>query len=165
MIDVLGQLATTGTAEINGTDLSALLGQPLQQCAETIAELLAPENADRDLIRTAMLAAIIEALPDVEFFEPTALSPDQIIALLVEFHAQVLFQEITNDAGDAWNKSESPERTIEAESEFLDLIRAAVDRHLAPALADGLAHASRLEVEALQRRAMDDIWTEWSTQQ
>jgi len=165
LFDLLGQLATNGTAEVNGTDLSTLIGQPLEQVAETIAELLAPENADHDLIRTAMLDAIVEALPDVEYFEPAALSPDQIIVLLVEFHSQLLFTEITGEAGDAWNKSDSQQRTIEAEAELLDLIRAAVDRHLSPLLAAGLTHATRPDMEAIQRKALDDIWTEWSGQE
>ena len=165
LFDLLDQLATNGTAEVDGADLSTLIGQPLEQVAETIAELLAPENADHDLIRTAMLDAIVEALPDVEYFEPAALSADQIIVLLVEFHAQLLFREITGEAGDAWNKSDSQQRTIEAEGEFLDLIRAAVDRHLSPLLAEGLGQAGRPDIEALQRKALDDIWTEWSSQE
>ncbi|WP_200946038.1 hypothetical protein [Caulobacter sp. Root487D2Y] len=165
LVDLIGKLSSEGTAEIDGTDLSVLIGQPLEQVAEQIAELLAPDNADHDLIRSAILDAIVEALPDVEFFEPAALSPDQIISLLVEFHAQLLFREITNDAGEAWNKAEAPERTIEAETEFLDLIRASVDKHLSPVLAEGLGKASREEIEAMQRRAVDAIWAEWSTQE
>ena len=165
LFDLIDQLATTGAADVNGTDLSTLIGQPLEQVAETIAAILAPENADHDLIRTAMLDAIVEALPDVEYFEPAALSPDQIIVLLVEFHAQLLFTEIAGEAGDAWNKSDSQQRTIDAEGELLDLIRAAVDRHLSPVLADGLARATRPDIEALQRKALDDIWAEWSGQE
>lgn len=162
LFGLISDLQAGGTGEgTAGTDLSSLVGQPLGVAAQKIAEALAPANADQDVIRIAIQEAIAEALPDMDVFDPAALTADNVIALLVEFFTRCLFQEITSDAGDAWNKAESPERTVEAENELMDLIHATVDRHLSPALSGGL-NLSRAEVEEALRKAMDDVWTEWA---
>ena len=96
-------------------------------------------------------------------FDPTTLTPDDIIALMVEFFSRVLFHDIINDAAEAWNKTDDPARTVQAENELLDLVRATVDRHLSPLLADGLGQMSREQIEVLERKALDDVWAEWSS--
>jgi hypothetical protein len=166
LVDVINELGAGGTGEQSaGIDLSGLVGQPIAIAAEQIANVLSPDNADKDLIRISIQEAIAIALPDVEFFDPKALTPDDVISLLVEFYTQVLFREIAGEAGDAWDKSDSPQRTIEAEAELMDLIHTAVDRHLSPTLANGLGGLSNVQLKDLQQRAVADIWSEWSTYQ
>jgi hypothetical protein len=155
------QAGGTGVGAV-GVDLSNLVGRPVGEAAQEIARILAPPNADQDLIRIAIQEAIAETFPDVDIFDPTALSPDDIISLLVEFFTRVLFQDISNDAANAWNKADHAERTVDAENELLDIIHAAVDRHLSPALASGLGNLSRADIESLERRAIEDVWREWS---
>lgn len=162
LIGLLNELQAGGTGENStGIDLSGLLGLPVGQVTEAIAQALAPPNADQDLIRIAMQEALADVLPDVASFDPAALQPDDLIALLVEFFSRVLFQEVTSDAGDAWNKSDDPARSVEAENELMDIIRASVDRHLSPSLAAGIGNLSRAEIEQLERKAVDDVWSEW----
>lgn len=166
LFGLISDLQSGGTGQASvGLDLSRLVGQPLDLAAEEIAQALAPANADQDVIRIAIQEAIAETLPDAETFDPASLSPDTIIALLVEFFTRLLFQEITNDAAEAWNKTEHAARTVEAENELMDLIHATVDRHLSPALAGGLSTMTREELEALERKAMEDIWREWSSRE
>lgn len=145
----------------SGVDLSALSGRPLSEAIQTIAQALAPANADADLIRTAVQEALAEVLPEMEAFEPTALTDDMLIAVLVEFFSQVIFLDIVNDAGDAWNKAPDERRTVEAEGELFDIIHAAVDKHLAPALVGGVQNVTRGQVEQIERKAVGDIWSEW----
>ncbi|CAN7430156.1 hypothetical protein LJR231_002793 [Phyllobacterium sp. LjRoot231] len=162
LIGLLNELQAGGTGENStGIDLSGLVGQPVGEAIDAIAQALAPPNADQDLIRIAMQEALAEVLPDVATFDPTVLQPDDLISLLVEFFSRVLFQEVTADAGEAWNKSDDPFRTVEAENELMDIIRASVDRHLSPSLAEGIGNLSRAQIEQLERRAIDDIWSEW----
>ncbi len=164
LIGLITDLQSGGTGEaVVGVDLSGLIGQPVGQAAEQIAGLLAPANADKDLIRIAIQEALAETLPDMAVFDPTTLTPDDIIALMVEFFSRVLFHDIINDAAEAWNKTDDPARTVQAENELLDLVRATVDRHLSPLLADGLGQMSREQIEVLERKALDDVWAEWSS--
>src|SRR5258707_794032 len=94
------------------------------------------------------------ALPDVEIFDPTAITPDQITQMLVEFWSQILFQEITNVAGDAWNKSSGAEETTKLEGDLLELVRAVVDKYMSPRFAASLTTLTRSQIAALERAAV-----------
>lgn len=162
LFGLLGDLRAGGDGTaFAGIDLSGLVGRTVGYAAQEIARALAPENEDAERIRVAIHEAIAEVLPDVEVFDPAAMSADQVIAVLVDFLARVLFRQVTEDAGSAWNKSPSGERTIQAENELFDLIKVAMDRHLGPALAGGVGSLSRPQVERLQREAMNEVWREW----
>ena len=43
--------------------------------------------------------------------------------VLIDYLARILFQQVTEDAGSAWNRSPSEARTIGAENELFDLIK------------------------------------------
>lgn len=164
LFGALSDLQQGGTGEQSaGVDLSALVGRPLSEAIEAIAQALAPANADADLIRTAIQEALAEALPEMASFEPANLDADALIAVLVEFFAQVLFLDIVSDAGEAWQKAADGDRTIEAESELFDIVHTAVDKHLSPALAAGIGDMSRAQVEAIEQQAIRDIWAEWES--
>lgn len=164
LVGLLDELRDGGTGEATtGIDLSSFRGRPLTEAMEAIAQALAPENADADMIRVAIQEALAEALPEVDGFEPADITDDMMIAVLVEFFSVVLFQEITNDAGDAWNKAPDEDRTIAAENELFDIIHAAVDKHMSPALAGGPGDLTRAQIAALERRAVEDIWAEWES--
>lgn len=162
LIGLVNELRQGGTGEASvGIDLSSLVGRPLGEAVEAIAQTLAPENADRDLIRIAVQEALVEVFPELDAFEPAALTPDDLITVLVEYFSRLLFLEIVNDAGNAWNKAPDEQRTVEAENQLFDIIRASVDNHLSPALAGEVQNLTRVQIEALERRAIDDVWSEW----
>lgn len=144
-----------------GVDLNHLRGQPIDYAAQELARALAPENADADLVATAIQEAIAEALPEVEVFDPATITNDQLIHLLVEFFSRILFQEITSTAGDAWNKSRSPRQTAKLEAALLELVRVTVDKHLSPRLANGISNFSRAQFQDIERAAIEDVWREW----
>jgi hypothetical protein len=152
--------AETGP-RLPGVDLSGLVGKPLDYAAQEIARLLAPANADADRVTAAIQEAIAEALPDVEIFDPTSLSQDQLIAVMIEFLSRILFQQVVEDAASAWNKAPTAARTVEAEGQLLDLIKTAVDKHFSPSLAQTSKPLPAAQVERLQRQAMDEVWREW----
>lgn len=162
LFGLLGELQAGGDGtETTGVDFSALTGQSIERAAEAIALALAPVNADADRISIAIQEALAEALPDAEVFDPAALTPDQVILILVEFLSRVLFQQVMEDAASAWNKSPNADRTVAAEAELFDVIHTCIDRHLGPRIAGGVGRLGRNEVEALQRAALVDVWREW----
>lgn len=162
LVGLISDLQQGRTGEdVAGVDLSSLIGRPIGEAIEAIAQALSPDNADQDLIRIAVQEALAEIFPDVASFEPAILTPDDLIAVLVEFFSRIVFQEITSDAGEAWNKAPDDERTIEAENELMDIIRAAVDNHLSPTFANGVQNLTSGEIKTLERKAIDDIWAEW----
>lgn len=162
--NVINDLQSGGNGiEATGVDLSKLVGQPLDYAAQEIARALAPDNADADQIAAAIQEAMAEILPEFEVFDPAAISDDQMVQLLVEFFSRIVFQEITSAAGDAWNKSSSAERTTQAEADLLELVRASVDRHLSPRLSTDLNTLSRVEIAALEKAAIAEVWREWES--
>jgi hypothetical protein len=162
LVAAFGELQAGGTGQVaTGIDLSRLIGEPLDYAAQEIARALAPPNADADYIAAAIQEAIAEAMPDIEVFEPSLISVDQMIVLMVEFFTRVLFQEITNSAGDAWNKSADGARTTKAESDLMELIRASIDKHMSPSLAGGIQGTNPAALALAQRAALDDVWREW----
>ena len=163
---LLGEMQAGGSgAHTAGVDFSGLVGQPIDVATQEIARSLAPGNADADRIASAMQEAVAEALPDVSIFDPVAMSADQIIAVLVQFMSLILFHQVVEDAASAWNKAPDADRTVEAEGELLELIKAAVDKHLSPKLADGVGRLAKADVQRLQREAMEEVWREWEAYQ
>ena len=162
LVGLLNDLRQGGTGEDStGFDLSSLVGGPIGEAIERIAQALAPANADSDLVRISVQEALEEVFPDLDAFDPTELTADDLVSLLVEFFSRFIFLDITNDAGGAWEKAPTEQRTIDAENQFFDIVRASVDNHLSPALAGDIQNLTRKEVEAIERRAIDDIWSEW----
>ncbi|CAA2136974.1 hypothetical protein MBLL_00430 (plasmid) [Methylobacterium bullatum] len=162
LFGLLGDLRAGGDGSaFAGIDLSGLAGRTLGYAIQEIARALAPANGDADKVAVAIREAVAEVLPDVEIFDPATLTPDDIIAILIEFLARILFQQVTDDAGSAWNRAPDDERSAMAEGELFDLIKVAVDKHVGARLADGMGQLSRQQVERLQRAAMEDVWREW----
>lgn len=143
-------------------DLAALAGLPMDEAAQAIAEALAPQNADADQVRSAMQEALAEVLGEDGGFDPTSIGRDQIVAVLVEFFARILFQEISAAAGEAWKKAPSVERSTTTENELLEVVRAAMDVHLSPRLSGDLGTLSRDQIAKIEQAALVDIWQSWS---
>jgi hypothetical protein len=164
LVETLSDLASGGTGKAaSGVDLSDLAGQPIDVAAQEIARALAPQNADADRVAAAIQEALAEVLPEAEVFDPATLTNDQLIQILVEFFSRILFQEITNTAGDAWNKAPDAQHTTQTEADLLELIRVVVDKHFSPSLTKGLRKTTRAEFARLERAAMDEVWREWET--
>jgi hypothetical protein len=143
-------------------ELSSLAGLPMDEAAQAIAEALAPENADADQVRAAIQESLAEVLGEDGGFNPDAITPDQIVAVLVEFFSQILFQEISAAAGDAWKKAPSVERSTATENELLEVVRASMDAHLSPGLSGDLGALDREQIAKIEQAALADIWQVWS---
>ncbi len=166
LAETLTNLAGGGTGvAASGVDLSGLTGQPINVAAQEIARALAPDNADADQVTAAIQEAIIEVLPDAGVFDPSLLTPDAMIQILVEFFSRILFMEVTNTAGDAWNKAPDAQHATQTEGDLLELIRVVVDKYFSPRIAQGLAGANREEFRKLERQAMDEVWRAWEGMQ
>jgi hypothetical protein len=162
LADTLSNLAGGGTGQaITGIDLSWLTGQPIHVAAQEIARVLAPETIDADQITAAIQEAITEVLPEAGVFDSSLLTPDSLVQILVEYFSRVLFLEITDVAGDAWNKAPDAQHATQTEADLLELIRVVVDKHFSPRIAQGLKNPDREEFRRLERAAMDEVWREW----
>lgn len=124
---------------------------------------MAPEGADRDQVRAAIQEAMAEVLGEDGLFDPGAITTDQATALMIEFFALILFQEISAAAGEAWKRAPNVQRSTATENELLELVRAAMDTHLGPRLAIGLSTLTREQIRILEKEALRDIWRAWES--
>lgn len=162
LVLLLSELAGGGTGEdATGCVLITLKDQTRDYAAQQIAQALAPSNADADLVRVAVQEALLAAIPPEAAFDPAALSTSEILDILIAFFSRALFQEVTAVAGDAWNKSKDPERTLTCEKELEDRVRKAIDKHVRGEFSGGIANLSRAELEAAMQRAIESVWLEW----
>lgn len=146
-----------------GVDLSGLVGRPFAIAAQEIARALAPNGIDADRVAVAINEAMTEVLGEEDAFDPNSISADQIVEVVVDYLARILFQQVTEDAASAWNRSPSEARTIASENELFDLIKIAMDQHLGPKLTNGVGRMLKSEVERAQLNAMQDVWREWES--
>lgn len=162
---VFNDLRSGALSDQQGFDGRDLIGRDMNFCAQEIARALSPENADADRIMVAIQEAISVTFIEMETLDPSAITEDDITTLLVEFLTRCVFQHITEEAGNAWNKAPSAARTIEAETALFSLVKVAVDKHLGPKLAVKGNKLSRSDIPAIERAALVDIWREWEQYQ
>ena len=159
---LLGERRGGGTRVAStGLDLPALTGRPVGEACEAIALALAPRDGDADAIRIALQEALRAAFAGAAAFDPAHLTPARVVAVQVGLLAGVVFLEIVLDAGRAWNRAPDAESAIAAEDRLRALVRASVDDRLSPLLHGRIGSATAAEVEALGRKAVEAIWSDW----
>ena len=84
-----------------------------------------------------------------------------MVGVQVDFFTGVLFLDIVLDAGRAWDRAPDVASAIEAEDRLCALVRASVDDRLSPLLHGKIHRAIRAEIEALGRRAIGQVWSDW----
>ena len=106
-------------------------------------------------------AAFDPAAFDPAAFDPAALTAAGLVAVQVGFFAGVLFLDIAGDAGKAWNRAPDVRSTIDAEDRLREIVGRSVDNRLSPLLHGRIHRATRTEIEAFGRRAIELVWSDW----
>jgi hypothetical protein len=136
LFGLLNELQHGGNgADSAGVDLSRLRGMDMAAAIQEIVEALAPQNADRELIRAAMQDALVECLSDQPVFDPTQLSPDFFVTLMIEYLVRCVFVHIVYESGEAFEKATDNTKATAAENALLELIKVVVDEKATPVLA------------------------------
>lgn len=145
------------------TSFSDAIGAPLDVAIQILAESLSPEGQDNDKIREALVCALSESLQDQEDddFDPSLLDEEIYIDTIVHYLAEVVFIDIYNESGEAFDKAQSEEVRAEREDSIRELISAAVDKHLSTHLQDEITNLSPNDIEAIQLAVLKDVFSEW----
>ncbi len=151
-----------GEVAINLNDLA---GKPCEQAISSIIQALTPADGDAEKIRSAMNHALVEALDEVEIFNPESITDDVIVNIMISYLSESIFLQIVMDGGKAWNKAETSTQAIYAEKELRELIKVIVDRHMAPKLSDNLRSITREQMIQINRQTVIDVWAEWEVYQ
>ncbi len=157
-------LTSGGTFGVSGEQaisLNDLAGQPCDLAVAAITRALTPDAGDADKIRAAMNHALVEALDGVDIFDPSCITDDVIVDTMICYLAESVFLQIVMDSNKAWNKAETADQALMAETELRELVKVVVDKHMAPKFTGRVRSFSRNEIVQMERQVVLDVWREW----
>jgi hypothetical protein len=160
LYEVLSSLGGDGgEAAARGLSKESLSGQPLDVVCQRLADTLAPDNADKDRIRSAIDEAMVEVLGEGDF-DPDRLDEETVHRIISEYLSQSIFQDIVEEVGGSWANAPDEKRTPEAEAQLLELIRVVVDQKLGARMS-GSAGINKAAAARFMREAVTEVWREW----
>jgi hypothetical protein len=142
-------------------DLDNLKGQPCDIAIDIITRSLATNDGDTEKIRVAMNHALVEALDGIAVFDPTNITDDIIITIMINYLSEAVFLQIVMDAGKAWTNAETATQAVTAENTLRELIKVIVDKNMAPRLKKNTRTFTKQEMKTLQREVIKIAWKEW----
>lgn len=142
-------------------DLDNLKGQPCDIAIDIITQSLATNDGDTEKIRVAMNHALVDALDGIAVFDPTNITDDIIITIMINYLSEAVFLQIVMDAGKAWTNAETATQAITAENTLRELIKVIVDKNMAPRLKKNTRTFTKQEMKTLQREVIKIVWREW----
>jgi hypothetical protein len=144
-------------------NLGSLTGMPCEQAIDTITQALTPIDGDSDKIRIALKHALVKALDGVIVFDPTSITDEVIVNMMIAYMAESIFLQVVQDAGKSWIKAETPSQSIEAENSLIELIKVEVDMHMAPLFSGNVRTLTNSQIINLQREVIGAVWSEWES--
>ena len=161
---MLSSLAESKVPPDVSIDLDNLKGQPCDIAIDIITQSLATNDGDTGKIRVAMNHALVEALDGVVFFDPTNITDDIIISIMINYLSEAIFLQIVNDAGKIpWTKPEKMTQIAIAENTLRELIKVLVDKNMATRLKlkKNTRTFTKQEMKTLQIEVIKIVWREW----
>lgn len=131
---------------IDGFDLSALTGRPLEDAIGAIVDRFCPPGIlDEDVIRAAVSDSLFEALGDVETFDPANITDRVVVVATACFVAEIVFASMAAEQGASANDV-SPDVAVRRENDLRDLVREVADQIATPIIQreGGALNADRL---------------------
>jgi hypothetical protein len=142
-------------------NLGALAGRPTREVIDSIVEALVPENGDADRIRVALNEALSTCLEGEEAFDFNSITDEVLIAVMLSYVIQCVFEQIVLDSKRAFAKAGAPKQVEDAERDLFELVRAVTERHMQPLLEIKLQGMSEKKMQGLQLKAIREVWLEW----
>lgn len=146
-----------------GFNINELAGQNVDDVIEEIINALCPpgENPDDEASRHGMNEALSRFLGAAGNFDPAAVSRDMIADLLMEYLCEEVFIRIVNDSGHAFNQTDDPMRTVQAENDLVEFIRSVVDVTVGPFLQNENLILGQAEFQRLLQEIIREVFAEF----
>lgn len=144
-----------------GLKLSDLNGQPIDIIIDKIIETILEVDGDSERIRASLNQSLSKCLDGVEEFDASQISDDLIIDLMLNYVTEFLFEEIMLDSRTAFDKADTPKKSLELENDLHALIESCVDKHMSEKLKENKDTLTRNDIETIQKTALEEIWNEW----
>lgn len=154
-----------GGAQFFGVDLSQLAGTPTRSAIQEIVKALTPNNGDTEKIKAAMDIALSEALEGIEVFDPAAITEDVLVAVMIGYMSNCVFDMIMLESGDAFEKTADLTQLAAAEKQLHELVKTVIDEAMRPMFAAGVKTLTAQQMTQIQLKAVQEVWTIWEGHQ
>src|SRR5690606_27455397 len=116
-----------------------------------------PDDGDADHARVCLNEALSECLEGHAKFDPTKLTDELIVELLLAYVRNCVFEHIVTESKDAFTKGDL-KAIQQAERALRSLVHAAVDEHMRHLLSNPQKQLTGQDVATAQREALREIW-------
>jgi hypothetical protein len=158
---------TTGQAPTNapGFSFNQIAGKPIEEAASIIADNLIAISGDSDRIRTAMNSALTEALEGVDVFDPSNMTEDMVVDVMINYLTGSIFLDILQNSGNSFDYSDNPIEIVSRQNDLHELIRVIVDTSLSKKTNGDILTLNATQITALERQTIIEVWQEWENYQ
>lgn len=141
--------------------INEAVGQPIDHAIQILSDALAPSGEESDKVREALVCALSESLQgEEETFDPSSLDEEVYTQTIIHFLAEIIFIDIYNESGEAFEKAEAEGTLDQREEEVRETIKIAVDNHLSSYLEEELSSLSLDDIKDVQLSALKDVFSE-----
>lgn len=144
----------------DGIDLDALRGASREAIVAAISAAFATGDGDREKTELAIAVALSEAYRGLDVAALPDMPDDRIDLALIAYVRECVFAQIMAESGDAFDGASAAD-AVAAEKDLHDLVRGVVEAEMQAALLTPARRMSRGSVEAVQLRAITDVWRRW----
>jgi hypothetical protein len=145
--------------------LNELSGLPCEQAIAAITQALTSDAGDADKIRGAMNAALVEALYGVAIFDPSCITDDVLVNIMINYISESVFLQIIMDGAKAWNKADTTPQFQRAELDLREIVKVVVDKNMAAKLEGKVRTFTKTEIVQIERQVIIEVWREWESYQ
>lgn len=161
-VDLYGTLSGSDNSLI---DIALLVGKPCDEVIGLISQALAKDNGDADKIHAATTQALSDALEGNGLFTPEMMNNDIISATMVNYHTEIITNQMIQDSGNSWNKASAPAQMVTAENQLRELVWVVVDKHMTPKLQGARNSLSAKDIRKIEETVIQEVWADWEAYQ
>jgi len=155
---LLSEISTGGDgSQTLGESLGDLTGISVDAFIDKIVEAVCPDvgTIDDELLRQGLDQALSNCLQENELFDPTALTPDMLTQLYLEFISTEVADRIIVDSKNAFNRADN---AVQRENELRDFVKSTVDVCAGPKLEEGLDRVDSRSIDRLITEVISEVF-------
>lgn len=146
-----------------GVDLAALRGASRESIIAAISQAFATTDGDREKVELAIAVALSEAYDELDISAFPDLPDDRVDLALIVYVRECVYAQILAESRDSFDIG-SAAGGAAAERDMHDLVGSVVEVEMQSTLRGPARQMSRAEIEAVQLRAIAEVWRRWEAQ-
>lgn len=152
---LINALSNIQTEDIQNDAFADIIGKPVEEATDSLADILAPDNPDSDKIRDAIKQALSKNLENSEeSFDVSIINEDICVNILIDYLTEIISAEIMFETRADIN--------ISKENELRGMAHSAIDKHLKDKLnGRQISELSVRDLKKLQNDSIIEVYSEW----